>query len=129
MMSFGTAVRTVLSNYATFSGRARRSEYWWWYLFFVLVLAGTTVIDGAIGAEPVPGSTAGWVTTLVALALMLPHLAVGARRLHDIGRSGWWLLLVLVPVVGVVALFVMAVLDSRPDNRYGPSPRASPTTT
>ncbi|HSF97584.1 MAG TPA: DUF805 domain-containing protein, partial [Ornithinibacter sp.] len=104
MMSFTTAVRTVLSEYATFSGRARRSEYWWWYLFFVLVLAATTVIDGATGAEPVPGSTAGWVTTLVALALMLPHLAVGARRLHDIGRSGWWLLIVLVPVVGVVAL-------------------------
>ena len=96
MMSFATAVRTVLSKYATFSGRARRSEYWWWYLFFVLVLAATTVIDGATGAEPVPGSTAGWVTTLVALALMLPHLAVGARRLHDIGRSGWWLLIVCV---------------------------------
>ncbi|MDN5934039.1 MAG: DUF805 domain-containing protein [Pseudonocardia sp.] len=118
-------MRTVLSKYATFSGRARRSEYWWWYLFFVLVLTGTTAMDAAIGSEPLPGSTSGWVTTLAALALMLPHLAVGARRLHDIGRSGWWLLLVLVPVVGVVALLVMAVLDSRPDNRYGPSPKGS----
>jgi uncharacterized membrane protein YhaH (DUF805 family) len=129
MMSFGTAVRTVLSKYATFSGRARRSEYWWWYLFFVLVLTATTAIDAGIGSEPLPGSTSGWVTTLAALALMLPHVAVGARRLHDIGRSGWWLLLVLVPVVGVVALLVMAVLDSRPDNSYGPSPKAAPATT
>ena len=97
-MTFSQAVSSVLLNkYATFSGRARRSEYWWWYLFVTIVFLVASVIDRAIGftySDLTLGG--GWLATIAAIVFLVPNLAVGVRRLHDTGRSGWWLLIGLV---------------------------------
>jgi uncharacterized membrane protein YhaH (DUF805 family) len=124
MMTFPQAVRTCLSKYADFSGRARRSEFWYFVLWTFLVSVVASIIDVVLGTRW--GSGSGLVETLADLALLLPTLAVGARRLHDISRSGWWLLVGLVPCAGFIVLVVFFVLDSHADNRYGPSPLAGP---
>jgi uncharacterized membrane protein YhaH (DUF805 family) len=125
-MTFSQAVSSVLLNkYATFSGRARRSEYWWWYLFVTIVFLVASVIDQAIGftySDLTLGG--GWLATIAAIVFLVPNLAVGVRRLHDTGRTGWWLLIGLVPLIGVIVLIYFFVLDSENDNQYGPSPKA-----
>ena len=103
-ISFGDAIKICFSKYADFEGRARRSEYWWFYLFGVLV-------------SWIP--YLGW---LASLAILIPSLAVGARRLHDTGRSGWWQLL-LFTCVGWIFLIIWWCEDSQGDNEYGPSPK------
>ena len=109
----------VLKHYTVFEGRARRSEFW----KFVLV---SFVISLVLG----------WVSDMLeavyGLAVLVPSLAVGARRLHDIGKSGWWQLLVLIPVVGWIVLIVFLALDTEPkDNQYGSNPKGGsmPTAT
>jgi uncharacterized membrane protein YhaH (DUF805 family) len=120
-MSFQDAVRTCLTQkYADFSGRARRSEYWWFFLFNVLVGIAASVIDSILGTRY--GSGTGLVQALAQLALLIPGIAVGVRRLHDTGRSGWWLLIGLVPLVGWIVLLVFLVQDSQGENQHGPSP-------
>lgn len=115
-MSFADSVRTVFSKYAVFSGRARRSEYWWFVLFSFLVGIVVSIIDQIIGNAI--------LQLIVSLALLLPSLAVAARRLHDTGRTGWWLLLGLIPLVGAIVLLVFMCMDSQPgQNAYGPSPK------
>ncbi|WNV76823.1 DUF805 domain-containing protein [Geodermatophilus sp. DSM 44513] len=115
-MSFGDAVRSVLTQYVGFSGRARRSEYWWFFLFSVLVSLAAAAVDAVLDTTV--------FGLVVALALFLPSLAVSVRRLHDIGRTGWWVLLGLVPLVGTIVLIVFACLDSEPGpNRFGPAPK------
>lgn len=131
-MSFVTAVKTCIRKYADFTGRARRSEYWWFYLAYVLAVLAVAIVGGVLtavagavseSASGVVGTLVGVVYGLVALGLILPTLAVGARRLHDTGRSGWWLLIGLVPLGGIV-LLVFWVTDSTPGtNRFGPSPK------
>jgi uncharacterized membrane protein YhaH (DUF805 family) len=120
-MSMIDAVRSALSKYATFSGRARRSEYWWFVLFNIIVSVLALAVDSALGTEP--GRT-GLVGSIVALALLLPGLAVTARRLHDTGRTAWWMLIALVPVVGAIVLLVFTVQDSQGPNAWGDSPKA-----
>ena len=117
-MGFGDAVKHCLTNYATFSGRARRSEYWWFALFGFIVGVVASILDGILGTTV--------VYPLVALGLLLPSLAVGVRRLHDISRSGWWLLIGLVPLVGAILLIVWFCQDSHGPNEHGPSPKGSP---
>ncbi len=120
-MSMIDAVRSALSKYATFSGRARRSEYWWFVLFNIIVSVVAVVIDSALGTEP--GRT-GLVGIIAGLALLLPGLAVTARRLHDTGRTGWWMLIALVPFVGAIVMIVFTVQDSKGPNAWGDSPKA-----
>jgi uncharacterized membrane protein YhaH (DUF805 family) len=121
-MDIGTAVRSVLTQYATFSGRARRSEYWWFALASFLASIVTSIIDAVIGSDL--GAGTGVISLLLSLALIIPSLAVGVRRLHDTGRSGWWLLIALVPLVGFIVLIVFFCQDSQPGpNQYGPSPK------
>ncbi len=116
-MSFQDAVRrVVLEKYADFNGRARRSEFWYFVLFQVLVGIVASILDQILGTERI-------VSGLVSLALLLPGLAVGARRLHDTGRSGWWQLLSLT-IVGIIVLIVWWAGDSHADNAHGPSPKA-----
>ena len=117
-----TAVRTCLSKYVDFSGRARRSEYWYFVLFNLVVNIVTTILDNVLGTD-FEGS-GGILSTVASLALFLPGLAVGIRRLHDTSRSGWWILIGLIPIVGWIILIVFYVQDSHPDNKYGPSPKA-----
>lgn len=121
-MSFIEAVKAVLTNYVGFSGRARRSEYWWFVLFNIILSIVVSVIANAIKFP--------LLATLVSLALLLPGLAVSVRRLHDTGRTGWWLLIVLIPLVGAIILIVFAVQDSQAgQNKYGPNPKSAPGAT
>jgi uncharacterized membrane protein YhaH (DUF805 family) len=112
------AKRPIVEKYADFAGRAPRAEYWWFYLLVVVGYIITTIIDSILGMGPY-----GVLTILFALAMLLPSLAVGVRRLHDTNRSGWWLLIGLVPLIGAIVLLVFFVLPSEPaENSYGSSP-------
>lgn len=120
-LGFMEAVKICLQEkYCNFEGRARRSEYWWFYLFYVIVLTIASYIGTAFGGL----QGARIAQSIVCLPLILPSLGAGARRLHDIGKSGWWLLIGLIPIVGAIILIVWGCQDSDPqENEYGPSPK------
>ncbi len=104
-------------QYVDFAGRARRKEYWMFGLINVIVFMVVALLDYAL--------TGGLLFWLYYLAVLLPSLAVGVRRLHDTGRSGWWLLISLIPLVGVIVLIVFMVTEGeRQPNAYGPDPKA-----
>lgn len=114
----------VLRKYAQFDGRARRKEYWMFALFNGIITVVLAMVGGQLGTG---GSMIGAaVLGLYSLGVFIPSLAVGVRRLHDTGRSGWWMLIVLVPLIGALALLIFAVQDSQPaTNEYGPSPKSA----
>ena len=126
----------VLKQYVDFSGRARRKEYWMFTLFNVIIMVVLSAVDGLVfGAGSFAGNTdpgsvsasvnLGVLTTIYVLAVLLPSLAVSVRRLHDTDRSGWWLLIGLVPLVGGIVLLVFYVLAGTPGpNRFGADPKA-----
>ncbi|WP_027950291.1 DUF805 domain-containing protein [Haliea salexigens] len=116
----------ILKNkYAMFGGRARRKEYWYFVLFNLLASIALGVIDGITGTYS-DDAGIGLLGGIYALAVFIPTIAVAMRRLHDTGRSGWWLLLALIPVLGSLVLLVFFVFDSEPgDNQYGPNPKVA----
>jgi len=120
-----TAVKTVLGKYATFEGRAARPEYWWWILAMVILFTILGVVDGAfiaplMGFEPFQKEAGQPLSLLVSLGLLLPNLALAVRRLHDTDRSGWWLLIGLIPIVGSLVLLVFYILPgTQGQNRFG----------
>lgn len=112
-MTFTEAVKHVLNNYARFSGRATRPEYWWYSLFTMLLQIGFIALAIMIS------QTFSLISMVVMLALLVPSLAVTVRRLHDANYSGWWLLLVLIPL-GFIVVLVFAVLPgTQGPNRFG----------
>ena len=121
-MNFVQAVKSVFSHYVTFSGRACRSEYWFWVLFAIIGALVTLMLDAAIfgfhgGVSPLNG--------IFNLATFLPGLAVAARRLHDIDRTAWWLLILLTGI-GAILLVIWYCFKGTPGpNRFGPDPLAS----
>lgn len=128
-MGFGAAVASFWKNYATFTGRARRSEFWFISLFLLLTNLATAAIDFVLLGNDVERFIAnggGGIVGLVwILATIVPALAVQVRRLHDINKSGWWVLIGFVPVAGFIVLLVFSVQDSDvAENKYGPSPKA-----
>ena len=119
----------VLKNYATFSGRARRKEYWIFFLFNVLISLGLGVIDVVAGTYSVEYET-GFFSGLYSLLVLIPSIAVSVRRLHDTNRSGWWVVISLIPIIGVLVLFVFTCLDSQPGtNRFGVNPKEAASQT
>ena len=107
----------VLTNYVGFQGRARRKEYWMFVLFNLIFSIIFAVIEVILGL-------AQYLTYIYALAILLPSLAVAVRRLHDTGRSGWWLLISFVPIIGGIVLLVFECTDSDPNtNKYGTNPK------
>ena len=109
----------VLKKYVEFNGRARRKEYWMFCLFNVVISVVLALIDSS-------GVTGGMLGGLYSLAVLLPALGVTIRRLHDIGKSGWWLLIILIPIIGAIVLLVFMVIDSQlEENQYGPNPKAA----
>ena len=119
----------ALKKYAVFEGRARRREYWFFVLFAVLIQIGLNIVDRMLGMFSAENGI-GILGGIFALAILVPSLAVGARRLHDTGRSGWWLLIWLIPIIGWIVLIVFFVMDSQPGtNAYGPNPKGIGGTT
>lgn len=120
-----SAIRRVFSKYATFSGRASRSEFWWWTLFVFLLIAVASFLDRLIvlpaldlsASDPDAGQP---VALIASLTVVLPNIAVAMRRLHDSNRSGWWLFIALVPVLGALVLLYFYLQPSDAErNGYG----------
>ena len=112
-------------KYAVFSGRAQRAEYWTFCLVNMVIIFMIFAIDEAINAVPI--KIAGGIFLL---AMFLPIIAVSVRRLHDTGRSGWWLFIKLIPLVGSIVILVFTLLDSQPgDNKYGKNPKVVASST
>jgi uncharacterized membrane protein YhaH (DUF805 family) len=120
-MTFGNAIKFGFTNYANFQGRSPRSGYWYWALFSALVSIALNILAG--------GKTDnffGMLGGLVSLGLFLPTLGYGVRRLHDINKSGWFILFALIPLVGWIFLLVWYVKDSEPGtNRFGANPKGA----
>jgi uncharacterized membrane protein YhaH (DUF805 family) len=115
-VGFTAAIQSVFRQYATFSGRARRSEFWWFGLFTGVLYVLGLIIDASAGTQA--------LVLVVGLALILPSVAVTARRLHDTNRSGWWILFGFIPIVGGIVLLVFECQDSNPGpNKFGDSPK------
>ncbi|CAJ1800318.1 Inner membrane protein YhaI [Aeromonas veronii] len=113
---------SVLKQYAVFSGRARRTEYWMFVLCNVIVMQLLGMVDKLIGGDKE------FISGIYSLAVLLPSLAVAVRRLHDTDRSGWWLLLVLVPIIGTLVLIYFMVCNGQQGpNRFGDDPKAVPS--
>ncbi|WP_299978860.1 DUF805 domain-containing protein [uncultured Pseudoteredinibacter sp.] len=106
----------ALKRYADFSGRARRKQYWMFVLFYFIFSIVVTIVDSILGTA--------FLGMIFGLAMLVPSLAIGARRLHDTGRTGWWQLIALIPLIGMIVLIVFYVQDSHPDNEHGPNPKA-----
>ena len=113
----------VLKQYADFIGRARRKEYWMFVLFNMIFSVIAMILDNVLGIA-MEGIGYGPLYGIYLLAIILPSLAVAVRRLHDIGKSGWMILISLIPLIGGILLLVLLVTDSNPgDNQYGPNPK------
>ncbi|MEQ3624458.1 MAG: DUF805 domain-containing protein [Celeribacter sp.] len=119
MMSFTEAVKTCFEKYVVISGRAPRSELWW----FALFTWGVSLLLGFIEGAVLMGITGGLISSLWSLAVLLPSICVGGRRLHDRDMSAWWLLLGVIPMIGQLALLVIFCLrGTEGPNRFGPDP-------
>lgn len=110
-MNIIEATKLYFTRYADFNGRSRRSEYWWASLAITLIGGVVTAILGDL-------------SFIWSLATLIPSLAISVRRLHDIGKSGWWYLISLIPLVGLIIMLVWCCQDSTEDNQWGPNPKA-----
>ena len=117
----------VLRQFSDFGGRARRKEYWMFTLINGLIASALSLVDRMLGLNFVDESSFGVLYAIYGLAVLVPGIAVAIRRMHDIGKSGWWLFIALIPLVGAIVLIVWLVKDGEPqDNQYGPDPKAEP---
>ncbi len=111
-MGFGEAISTCFRKYVVFSGRAMRSEYWFFILFQFLVVVALSIVDAVLGI--------GVLSAIASLAMLLPSIAVGVRRLHGTDKSGWWLLIGLIPLIGAIVLIVFFCQQgTEGPNRFG----------
>jgi len=116
----------ALKKYAVFSGRAQRVEYWYFALPNMIIGSVLGIIRGVTGSDV--GIIIGILSIIYSLAVLIPGIAVTVRRLHDTNRSGWWLLIILLPIIGTIVLLVFMVSDSQPgQNQYGPNPKEMTT--
>ncbi|ODS29627.1 MAG: Inner membrane protein YhaH [Candidatus Scalindua rubra] len=126
-------LKVVRDNYANFNGRAQRKEYWMFILFNMIFAIVAMVADNILGTDFTVGEGYyavsmgyGWIYLLYTLAMIIPALSVFVRRMHDIGKSGWWFFIALIPIIGAIWLLVLTCTDSNPgDNKYGSSPKGS----
>jgi uncharacterized membrane protein YhaH (DUF805 family) len=115
--------KVVFENYANFNGRARRSEYWYFALMSLIITILATILDSALGInfDPLPY---GYLYFIYAIAVLIPGLAVSVRRLHDVGKSGWFYFIVLIPIIGAIWLLVLFFTEGdQGENDYGPDPK------
>lgn len=126
-------IKVMRDNYINFKGRARRKEYWMFTLVYVIILMGCTALDNMLGTVFMMDGGAlgeismgyGWAYTICGLAHFLPALSLVVRRLHDVGKSGWFYLIILIPIIGVIWLLVLYCTEGqKQDNKWGPDPKA-----
>jgi uncharacterized membrane protein YhaH (DUF805 family) len=116
----------VLKKYAVFDGRARRKEYWMFVLFSAIASIILSILDKILGLDFGSGNSGGWLSSLYSLAVLLPTIGVAIRRMHDTNRSGWWILINLIPCIGWIWFIVLAAGEGvAGDNQYGPDPKAA----
>ncbi len=106
----------AVKQYAVFTGRTTRKQYWMFILIYIAIYAALFIVDLVLGT--------GFLALFFSLVLFLPGISIAARRLHDTGRSGWWQLIALVPLIGAIVLLFFLVQDSNVDNQYGPNPKS-----
>ncbi|OYT16867.1 MAG: hypothetical protein B7C24_05510 [Bacteroidetes bacterium 4572_77] len=112
----------VLKKYAEFNGRSRRKEYWMFVLFNMIISFALISVEHLLGIATSYGG--GFLSNIYSLAILIPSIAVGVRRLHDIGKSGWWLLIGLIPVIGWIWIIILLATDGLPgSNEYGTNPK------
>lgn len=117
--------KVVFENYANFNGRARRSEYWYYTLGTVILAIVAMILDNVLGIAIAP-LPYGYIYLVFALATFIPSLAVAVRRLHDVGKSGWFYFIALIPLVGAIWLLVLFCTEGdHGENQYGPNPKLS----
>ena len=125
-MGFGQAISSGLKKFFTFAGRAPRSEYWFFYLFFVISIVVGVVLDQTLGIASFDENGEyeyGPLSMIAVLGLFIPQISVAVRRLHDIDRSGWWIWLSLIPLVGAIVLLIWnCSRGTEGNNKYGPNP-------
>ena len=107
----------AIKQYAIFNGRATRKDYWMFFLFYLIFYIMLSVIDAALGTMI--------LTLLFSLGLLIPSISIASRRLHDSGRSGWWQLIALIPIIGAIVLIVFLLQRSGDDNEYGVKPNCA----
>lgn len=117
-MDFMQAVKTVLNNYANFNDRSGRSEFWWWTLAYMIAYVAIYMVGSILGMGEI-------LVAILGLGLLIPNLAVAVRRFHDIGKSGWWVLIGIIPIIGALALIYFFVQPSQGSNQYGEGPLAA----
>ena len=128
-MGFGEAVGLFFKNYANFQGRSRRAEYWWPFLFIFLIAFAAQIVAGIFVAMGDAGAMLGGLIMIVyflfALAIIVPSIAVGVRRLHDKDMTGWLMLIGLIPFGGLVLLVFFCLEGTKGPNKYGPDPKGA----
>jgi len=112
-----------LRRYAEFSGRSRRKEFWMYYLLVIILVVVASILEGILGLTGMVGGVYGPLTTLILLGTLVPSLAVGVRRLHDTDRSGWFILLGFVPLIGLILLYFYVSDGTKGPNKFGPDPK------
>jgi uncharacterized membrane protein YhaH (DUF805 family) len=117
-MDIQQSVKTVLANYAKFEGRSGRAEYWWWVLAYMIAYVVIYAVGSAVGMGQL-------LVAVLGLGLLVPNVAVSIRRFHDIGKSGWWCLIFLIPIVNIVAWIYFFIKVSEGPNQYGEGPQAA----
>lgn len=121
-MSFTQAIRTVFSKYFRMAGRAGKAEFWWFVLLWFIVDVVLSAARSAFDDTTFPGAIIMLVLGIIGLLLIIPMITVGVRRLHDVGRSGWWMWLHFIPLIGTIVLIIFWVGESQGPNQYGPGP-------
>ena len=118
-------INILKNKYLLFDGRARRKEFWMFTLFNLIVSIVLNILAQILFKIPAIGVLFGFIPLLYSLAILLPSVGLGIRRLHDTDRSGWWLLIGLIPIVGLIVLIVFAIQEgTKGDNQFGPDPKA-----
>jgi uncharacterized membrane protein YhaH (DUF805 family) len=117
-------MKMPLQRYADFTGRSRRMEYWMFFVGYLGAAVVTTIVDGILGMGGLVLGVYGPLTTLLLLGAFIPSIACGVRRLHDQDKSGWFMLMGLIPLVNFVLLVFMFLEGTKGDNQYGPDPKA-----
>lgn len=117
-------LKKALSRYSDFDGRSRRKEYWHFVLFNGIINFVLNILGSVFGGNSVLALIVSVITLIVSLGLLVPSIAVGIRRLHDIEKSGWFLLLGIIPLVNFYLIYLMTLEGTKGDNQYGPDPKA-----